>query len=463
VSDRVSSTISTSPSAPASAGPRSGRFMIVGQTAQGPATKPTVITSMAGYESVYGTRTGGASMYDAAQLAFRSGASEVVVQRAVGPTTVKATVSLDSGKIVVTAKDPGAHANGWTAAWDSASTTLTIVAGSATETYFGATAAALILAAAQSSRIAVTSSGTLPSGNVSAAPLATGADDFANVAWATSLALLSADLGAGCVAIPGLPYGTVGQAIATHCAAAKRHGLVTAAAGATASTLAAAATTVKGYTNAEFLDLVGPWVVVPDGAGGTKTVDPTGFVAGVRAAAQRVGAGESAMPLEYARSIVDVTPEYQVSSTDWATLTTARVSVIRTVGAYTRLYTYTMVKAPGGNANLIGGQYRDFVNTVTAAAEEILEASTGYAASSARKAQLAGELAGMLSPFKGSYLFPRIGSDGSEVDPGYTVEVSTGTAPADNRIEAKISLRLTESIDFVDLIVAVGDASTTTL
>lgn len=461
MSDRVSSTISTSPSAPASAGPKSGRYMIVGQTQSGPADKPTVITSMSGYESVYGTRTGGASMYDAAQLAFRCGASEVVVQRATGPSAVNATVSLDSGKIVVTAKDPGAHANGWTAAWDASETTLTIVAGTATETYFGATAAALILAAAQSGRIVVTSSGTLPSGDVSAAPLASGADDFGNVVWATSLALLSSDLGPGCVAIPGLAHGTVGQSIATHCASAKRHGLVTAAQGANVATLSAAAVTCRTYTNAEYLDLVGPWVVVPDGAGGTKTIDPTAFTAGLRAAAQRVGAGESAMPLEYARSIVNVAPEYQVSSTDWASLTTNRVSVVREVGGYTRLYTYTMVKAPGGNANLIGGQYRDFVNAVTAAAEEILESATGYSASEARKAQLAGQLAGMLAPYKGAYLFPRIGKDGSEVNPGYTVEVSTGAQPADNRIEAKISLRLTESIDFVDLIVAVGDATVT--
>jgi hypothetical protein len=461
VSDRVSSTISTSPSAPAAAGPKSGRFIIVGQTQAGPATKPTVITSMAGYEATYGTRTGGAAMYDSAQLALRCGASEVVVQRASGPTSVKATISLDTGKIVVTAKDPGAHANGWTAAWASSTTTLTIVAGSATETYVGATAAELILNAAQSNRIVVTSSGTLPSSPVSATPLASGADDFANVAWATSLALVSSDFGAGVVAIPGLPFGTVGQILATHCAAMKRHGLVTAASGATVATITSAATTIKAYTNSEYLDLVGPWVTVPDGSGGIKTIDPCGFVAGVRAAAQRVGAGESAMPLEYARAIVDVTPEYQVNSTDWATLNTARVSVIRTVGAYTRLYTYTMVKAPGGNNNLIGGQYRDLVNTVTSAAEEILESATGYPASGARKAQLAGELAGMLAQYKGTYLFPRSGTDGREIDPGYTVSVSTGTAPADNRIEAKLSLRLTESIDFVDLIVAVGDATVT--
>jgi hypothetical protein len=459
VSDRVSTTISTSPSAPAPAGPRAGRFFIVGQTGQGPATAPTVIRSMAQYEQVYGSRSGGAAMYDAAQLALRSGASEVVVQRATGPTPVKATISLDSGKIVVTAKDPGAHANGWTAAWNSGTTTLTIVAGSVTETYVGAPAAALIAAAAASGRVTVTSSGTLPSSNVTATALASGADDFANVSWATMLALLSPDLGSGCVAIPGVAHGTVGTVLAAHCASSRRHGLVTAAAGASVATLVSAAATVRGYANSEFLDLVGPWVVVPDGAGGSKTVDPAAFAAGLRAAAIRVSPGESAAAEVYARGVVDVAPEYQVNSDDWASLHTARVSVIRSVGAYTRLYSYQMVAAPGNNANLIGGQYRDLINAITVDAETILESAFGAPASPGRLAALAGELAAMLAPYSGTYLVPRSASNGSLIDPGYRVEVTTGAQPADNRISAVISLRLTESIDFVDLVVAVGDAT----
>jgi hypothetical protein len=161
----------------------------------------------------------------------------------------------------------------------------------------------------------------------------------------------------------------------------------------------------------------------------------------------------------YARGVVDVSPEYQISSSDWSTLHAARISSIRTVGAYTRLYTYTMLTAPGGNANLVGGQYRDLINAITVDAEEILESETNSPASPARLAQVAGRLSAMLAPYSGTYLAVKTAADGNLVDPGYRVEVSTGTAPADNRIEARISLRLSESIDFVDLVVAVGDAS----
>jgi hypothetical protein len=463
VSDRVTSTISTSPSSPAPAGPTSGRFMIVGQTSEGSGTTPAIVKSISEYTSLFGSRTGGAAMYDAAQLALRCGASEVVVARATGPNPVKATASLDTGKIVVTAKNPGAFANTWTAAWTSASSELTVVCGSATEVYSGATSAALILNAASSNRITVTSSGTLPSGNISAVTLGTGTDDFASVVWATQLAKLSPDLGSGSVAIPGLAFGTVGQAIATHCVTNKRHGIVTAASGATVATLIAAATTIKGYNDAEYLDLVGPWVTVPDGAGSTKTVDPAAFLGALRANAHRVSPGASAAAEVYARAVVDVTPEYQVSSTDWATLNSARVSTIRTVGAYTRLYTYTMVKAPGGNNNLIGGQYRDLINAVVVGAETILESYTNAMASPARLAQAAGEITAILQPYSDSgYLRSRRSADGKLViDPGYRVEVSTGAAPADNRITALVSLRMEESVDFVDLIVAVGDATVT--
>lgn len=459
MSDRVSSTISTSPSAPAVGGRKSGRFMIVGQTQTGPGDKPVIVNSLAAYAAAFGARSAGSSMYDAAELAFRCGVSELVVARACGPNPIKATVSLSAGNIVVTAKDPGAFANSWTAAYATAGTTLTLVAGTVTETYSGATAAALVLAAASSTRFTVTSNGTLPAGNVTSTPLAGGTDDFANVVWATSLALLSPDLGAGAVSIPGLPYATVGQAIATHCASTKRHGFVTGAAGLTPSQLVSAVATIKAYTSAEFLDLVGPWVKVGDGAGGVKIVDPTPFAAGVRAAALRVSPGESAAAEVYSRPVVDVTPEYQVNSTDWATMNAARISVVRTVGAYTRLYTYVMTAGPGGNLNIIGGQYRDLINDITVSAEEILESETNSPASPGHLAQIVGRLSAMLSPYSGTYLAVKTAGDGSLSDPGYRVQVTTGLAPADNRITATISLRLAESIDFVDLVVAVGDAT----
>lgn len=461
MSDKVTTTISNIPSAQAPTGPKSARFFICGQTQKGQVNAPVIVTSMAGYEATFGTRTGGAAMWDACQLALRSGASEVVVQRAVGTTPVAATVSLDSGKIVVTAKEVGAFANGWLAGWDVSENTLTITDATAswTETYVGATAAALVLAASYSTRIAVTSSGTLPSGDVTATALASGTDNFDAVSWATQLAKISPDLGPGCVAVPGVAYGTVGQALATHCASTFRHGLLTAASGAAPATLASAGATVAGYTSASHVGLVGPWVKVPDGAGSTRTVDPTPFVAGLRAAAQRVGLGENPAAAEYSRGIVDVTPEYELSSAERATLAAAGVSTVRTVGGYVRLYDY--ISAAAANPNLRGGQYRDLINGIAFAVDEILEANTNRPGTDVNKSRIVGEISGALSGLSGTYLLPRIAADGKVVHPGYVIEVGTGSNPADNAWVANVAVKCTESIDRFDFVLAVGDASAT--
>lgn len=459
---RVTTTITTAPSAPAPAGPESARYFIVGQTQKGVHASPGIVTSMAGYESAYGARAGGTSMYDAAQLALRTGVGELVVQRAVGPTPVAATVSLDSGAIVVTSRQVGAFANGWTAAWDVSEHALTVVGDGVTETYVGATSAALILAASYSSRIVVTSSGTLPVADVTATAMASGADDFANVVWTTELAKISPDLGPGAISVPGVAHGTVGVGVGAHCASTARFGLLTAASGASVATLTTAAATIAGYANSEYLALVGPWVVVPDGAGATRTVDPTPFAAGLRAAAQRVGAGESAGAVDYARGIVDVTPEYQTSASEWATLHAAGVSNVRTVGAITRLYSYLAASAMNDNPYLRGGNYRDLVNAIQFAGDAILESHTQHAGSGDRQAQVVGELKTMLAGLSAAgYLFPRVAADGSQSDPGYTIAVNTGTGAADNRWVATISLRCTESIDFFDFTLAVGDAGAT--
>jgi hypothetical protein len=177
----------------------SGRFFIVGQTQKG-TTTPTVIRSMREYIATFGARTGGVSMYDAAELALRAGVAELVVCRATGSAAATASLSMDTGKIVVTARSVGAYANSFTAAYTSATNTLTIVTDVGTETYVGATAAALLAEASISTTVAVTSSGTLPASNVTVASLTGGADDYAGVAWATVLAAIPADLGPGAIA-----------------------------------------------------------------------------------------------------------------------------------------------------------------------------------------------------------------------------------------------------------------------
>ena len=454
MSDRVSVSVNTSPSSPPTAGPVSGRYFIVGQTQKG-STTPTVIRSLREYVAEFGSRTVGPAMHDAAELALRSGVAEVVVCRAVGPAPIRATVSIDTGKIVVTAKDAGAFANAFTAEWVDATESLVIVTDVGTETYSGATSAALIAAANASTTVTVTSSGTLPAADQAAASLATGDDDFGDVVWATTLGTIGPDLGPGAIATPGIAHATTGQALATHAAANDRLALLTIAAGSALSAATSAAATVRTYTGSTHATLVWPYVTVPDGTGAQRTVDPTAFVAGLRSRAHAVGIGESALAERYARQVVDVAPDVIVTSSDWVTANAARISVVRTVAGVTRLYSWQTADA--AKVNLLPAQYRDMVNALSYGGSLILETYVGQPGTPATYSAAAGELGGFLSGF-GAYLQPRIAA-GVQVDPGYVVSVSGGIDLADNRISADVSIRFAESVEFVDFTIAVGDAN----
>ncbi|WP_248789277.1 hypothetical protein, partial [Escherichia coli] len=94
-----------------------------------------VVRNLNDYLNTFGARSGGVNMYDAAETFFAAGGGELVVQRAFGATPVTATLGLDSSKIVVTSRWPGAYYDAWTAAYTSATVTLTLVKGSRTVTY----------------------------------------------------------------------------------------------------------------------------------------------------------------------------------------------------------------------------------------------------------------------------------------------------------------------------------------
>ena len=101
-------------SGPANSGEPSGIFHIAGLTERGPVAKPTLVTSVAQYLSIYGGRTPYSSnMLDTARLFFEEGGAELLVSRAVGPNTTKGSLELKDVSGVATLKVeaafPGAY------------------------------------------------------------------------------------------------------------------------------------------------------------------------------------------------------------------------------------------------------------------------------------------------------------------------------------------------------------------
>jgi hypothetical protein len=227
------------------------------------------VRNLRDYLNTYGARSGGAAMYDAAETFFAAGGSELVVQRAFGPSAVNATIGLDSSKIVVTSRWPGAYYNAWTAAYTSASKTITIVKGSRTVTYTGTDAASLQAAASVDPDVTVTVS-SLPASNVSATALASGADDFANVNWTTVLGKVTPAVGPGVIAAPGVGS-TANAALATHAAANRRIALLTPGQTDTSATVITAQGNISA-SHKQYATYVYPWITVPDGSGGRKTI-----------------------------------------------------------------------------------------------------------------------------------------------------------------------------------------------
>lgn len=449
MAERVTVTTGTAAGGNPTGGPRVARYIIAGQTQFGPVSGPVVLTSMAAYAAAFGARSGGANMYDAAEFFFANNGGEIVVQRASGPSAVLSTVTLDTNKITVTARHPGAYYDVITAAYTSATTTLTLVKPSGTVTYVGATAAALQAAASQDPDVTVTVS-ALPSGNVAATNLAGGTDDYANVSWATVLAKIGTSAGPGAVATPGVTASAA--ALAAHATAMRRFALLSTPQG------QAVATTVTAQGNIAAADkqaasYVGFWGTVADGAGGLKVIDGVTYAATVRAKAQRTfGVGTSALLRAAHRLVTGFTPLADVSDADHTTLNTAGVITARSLAGGVGIDVWATAAGVNNNSHLTGAQFRDMVDAVIDEGARVLDQFVGKGGSALELAAAAAALSGVCNAYR-----PWL-TDNGDLDPGYKVSVSHGASIADNRISATVSLRFVESIDFIDFTVIPASA-----
>ncbi len=440
MTDRITVTTGGVSATRAPLGLRAARYIIAGQTQKGATSAPGIVQSLAEYEAVYGARSGGADMYDAAEFFLGHGGSELVVQRAFGPSAVKSTVTLDS-KITVTARHPGAYYDAWTAAYTSASTTLTIVKGTTTTTYVGATAAALAEAAAVDPDVTVTVS-ALPSGNVSATALAGGTDDYGNVVWATVLGTVPASAGSGAIATPGVTASATALAALTG-----RTPLLSTASGDSAATIASA-------QSSKAAPYVAGWVSVPNGAGGRKLVDPVSFAAAVRAVAMNVfGVGVSALNRQAAlMASQDVELVADWSAADVTTLQAASAVVVRGLANGPGIDQWSRPTGVGGNTALKGIQFADMVNAVADEGAVLLDNYVGLGGSGPVLRAAQAGLVGMLQAFRPWLV------DLGDQNPGFTVAVDNGALPADNRIRATIRLKFQESVEWIDLTVFAASA-----
>lgn len=408
--------------------PSEARWFAVGLTDHGPVNVAVRVRSIVQFLATFGPQVAYSALYSQLLAFFGEGGYEAWIARVVGPSAVKATISLDSGKLVVTARQPGAFANGWTAAYTSASKTLTLVAGTVTETYVGTDLADLLAKANQSDLIEVTSSGTLPASNVAATALASGTDDRGNITdaeIAAALDLFEYEQGRGAVSAPGWGIAVAGEVLAAHAAA---NGRIVITAGDRTDSLADLNDDADDLVTASDGRVLPfwPWVQIPTGA----TISPEGAIAGKRAANIR-DRGVWIAPAGGNGALTYVTGLDQSATT--ADVNTAHddhaVNAVRLVAGVPTVWGW---RAIGDDSTYRYGTVRDVENRVRQDLEAALAQFVYAPATETTRQSALGTTQGVLMALASAGAFePMKDDDGTELDPGWGAESGISFPDAD--------------------------------
>lgn len=461
----------TARSGPPSAPPQeSGQGFFVGLLERGPSDQPVKVRSAADLARKFGDRPSYGTLYDNLEVFFREGGRTAHVARVVGPaaTTGELTLSDRAGTPVNTLKVQALGPGSWSdrlsvQVWDGHEPdTFRIVIlldGEAVEDVTNLTSPDQAVAAfGRSSYVKVTNLGSATAapdnnpaanseeGAVVSESLTAGTDDRASVTtqhYVDALDLFNKELGDGAVAIPGQTGSTVWDGIIEHCQTNNRIGILASTQGDSKETLMTHTATL----DSEYAGLFAPHIKVRDGAGGTRTISPEGFVMACRNRAHaqsgpwRAPAGE----MGRSRSIVELNKVF--SSTDADELDSAKVNIIRAVANGFRLYGWRSLSADSRNYRHL--KDRDVLNRVTVDAERRLERylfepidGRGQLISA-----ITGELTGMLEPIRqAGGLFENYNEEGDFVDPGYEVdagsEVNTPETLFNDEIRVALYLRV---------------------
>lgn len=297
----------------------------------------------------------------------------------------------------------------------------------------------------------VTVSGSaIPTSDVTAGALTGGTDDASNAVLATKLGLFNASLGDGAITVCGKTAAQAASALATHCAATRRHGIIGAVAG---STLAQALTELSGLTDAT-LNLAWPTVVA-----GPKTYSPVGALLGWRARAMATGNPvQSPIAAAYgtARFLTGVTTE--ITDDEWRTANAAGLTVLRAVTGQVRLAGWRTVAAPGGVVTLQGANYRDLINRVGAGCTAIADDFAGTHIDG--KGLSLSAFQSRLVAFMDSIA---VAFTAGPNDPGYVVDAGTGVNTAEQvalgQIRANVSFRAAGTAEFMTIAIVATDAA----
>jgi hypothetical protein len=460
----------TARSGPATnAAPGEARYFVAGMTERGDTVVPIRVRSAAELDEAIGGSVPYGSVYDDVRTYLEEGGSEVYIARVVGPDAEAGTLTLNDragtplATLTITASSPGAWSSRLKVAVEAGSNTGTfrlrvLLDDALVETFdnLDTPQAAVDTLAARSAYIRATNLGSVTAAPanlpaiLAATALSAGDDDRGAVTATVvgnALDRFTPDLGAGAVACPGYTSAQTGVALREHAKDNRRLALTAVAQGSTVSEAQQAADALSSSDGGEFVGLFYPWIRIPTGGSTSKLISPEGYVAACRNRAHRVEGPWRAPAGEIAIASFVVGVEKELTKAEGDSLDEERVSAIRTIAGTTRLYGWRSLSTDEANYALLTG--RDTLNLLAVECEARLEQ---YVFSTIDgKGHLFGdveaELVGLLDPLRAvNGLYERVDEDGTEIDPGYSVDVgpavNTAQVLARNEVRANVAARV---------------------
>lgn len=455
---------------------QSGQLFVLGIAERGPTVEPAKLNSMADYQRLFGARVPFGTLYDSLSMYFETGGGVAHVLRAVGPAATVGELEVTDRAatpvptIEVTAADPGAWSSRLTVSFLPGTNPDSVLAsvlldGAVVESYDNlASIGDIVTRFSRSPYIRVADLGSateapdnLPATTVAEA-LSAGTDDRAAVNTSIlteTLTRFKVGLGDGAVAAPG--YGeTMHGPLLEHARSHRRVAILAETFGSTVEDLVETSLGLAATSGAEYGGLFAPWLLVSDGAGGTRPVSPEGFVAAARSKAH-----ETAGPWRPAAGELSISPyivglEREFTRAEHEVLDAARVNPIRLISNSIRLYGWRSLSGDEAFTMLTVG---DMLNRIVTEAEVRLEPFVFREIDGRGQVlpQIEGVLIGMLQPMADAGgLYERI-VDGEVIDPGYTVGVGANINTLEslqrNEINAEIAGRFSPAAALIRLTV----------
>lgn len=437
-------------------------FFVAGVAERGPADEYTSITSISEFESVYGGRVAGSSLYDSVATFFEEGGARCYVARIVGPDAESGTLTL-GGSVGLTAKGPGvwsADLYGKAETSGGSSVVKLYYPDNATLVYTSAAYdnVADLVSAINASTVAslyVTASAasnSLPTNMVSASAFSTGDGDETNITDTETEAALNLfidSLGAGAVSLVDRDDTDAHEMLLNHGYTNNRIAIMHGVSDDAVLDAIALSEAASALDHAEYGALYYPWVKIPDGVtnGGTRTIPPDAYVAAKRSKVHtQTGAWAPAAGLATVANYVSGLAS-EIGRTDGDTLNAANVNAIRLIQNSIRIYGARSVSADSADFKFITA--RDAVNYITVQAKATLE-DLVFGVLDGRNAifaEIASRLTSIIEPIRlAGGLYEAFDSTGKRIDYGYTVKCDNSLNPssqlAEGTIKARVGLRV---------------------